>query len=100
MDGGKSKYIAATGLYAAIQSGKAPLVVDARRAGFRCHYPAHYIAGWHPVSRSCIALRRPLVASVFRAVRDCPFAGVLDGTARWLGGTKALCCMDRQPPAA
>src|ERR1700738_3112532 len=41
-------------------------------------------------SRSRIALRHRLAASVFRAVRDCPFAGVLDGPARWLSGAKAL----------
>ena len=46
----------------------------------------------HPgqASRSRIALRHRLVASVFRAVRDCPFAGMLDGTARRLSGAKAL----------
>jgi hypothetical protein len=90
MDEAKSKYIVASEVYAAIDSGNTPLGVDTRRAGFRCRCPAHHITAWRPASRSCIALRRPLVASVFRAVRDCPFAGVLDGPARWLSGAKAL----------
>jgi hypothetical protein len=47
MGGAKSKYIATSELYAATDSGKAPPVVDARRAGFRCRFPAHYISAWH-----------------------------------------------------
>jgi hypothetical protein len=90
MDGAKSKYIAASEVYAAIDSGNTPLCVDARRARFRCRCPAHHLTAWHPASRSRTALRHRRVASVFRAVRDCPFAGVLDGRARWLGGTRAL----------
>src|SRR4051794_29084479 len=46
----------------------------------------------HPeqASRSRIALRRRLVASVFGAVRNRPFASVLDWRAWRLGGAKAL----------
>ena len=41
MDGAKSKYIAASEVYAAIDSGNTSLCVDARRAEFRCRCPAH-----------------------------------------------------------
>jgi hypothetical protein len=51
MDGAKSKYIAASEVYAAIDSGNTPLCVDARRAGFRCRCPAHHLTAWHPASR-------------------------------------------------
>ena len=71
MDGAKSKYIAASEVYAAIDSGNTSLCVDARRAGFRCRCPARHITAWHPASRSRTALRHRRVASVSRAVRDC-----------------------------
>jgi Domain of Unknown Function (DUF1259) len=63
---------------------KAPRVVLAR---FNCRTGEP-----HPgrASRSRTALRHRRVASVFRAVRDCPFASMLDGRAGRLGGTKAL----------
>jgi hypothetical protein len=113
MDGAKPSPISASELYAVIGSAKAPWVVDAR-GGRKCQSrrvpPAHFLAACphrpmepgsvarasrpepHPeqASGSRRALRHRLAASVFREVRDCPFAGVLDRRARRLGRAKAL----------
>jgi len=75
MGGAKSKYIATSELYAATDSGKAPPVVDARRAGFRCRFPAHYISAWHRDRRTSqpvigdFALRPNEVNPMLRALR-------------------------------
>ena len=76
MGGAKSKYIATSELYAATDSGKAPPVVDARRAGFRCRFPAHYISAWHRDRRTSqpvigdFALRPNEVNPVVQALRN------------------------------